>query len=61
MDYRDGKLCETKACVQEKFGMKVSHLYIAQVKRKCGFRGARLELYFGDLKTAEIGAFAVKI
>ncbi len=27
---------EIKAYVLEKFGMKVSHLYIAQVKRKCG-------------------------
>lgn len=26
---------EIKAYVQEKFGMKVSNLYIAQVKRKC--------------------------
>lgn len=27
---------EIKAYVLEKFGMKVSHLYIAQVKRQCG-------------------------
>ena len=27
---------EIKEYVLEKFGMKVSHLYIAQVKRKCG-------------------------
>lgn len=27
---------EIKAYVLEKFGIKVSHLYIAQVKRKCG-------------------------
>ena len=27
---------EIKAYVLEKFGMKVSNLYIAQVKRKCG-------------------------
>ena len=27
---------EIKAYVLEKFGLKVSHLYISQVKRKCG-------------------------
>ena len=27
---------EIKEYVLEKFGMKVSHLYIAQVRRKCG-------------------------
>lgn len=27
---------EIKTYVLEKFGLKVSHLYIAQVKRKCG-------------------------
>ncbi len=27
---------EIKVYVPEKFGMKVSHLYIAQVNRKCG-------------------------
>ncbi len=27
---------EIKSYVLEKFGLKVSHLYISQVKRKCG-------------------------
>ena len=27
---------EIKACVLEKYGLKVSSLYISQVKRKCG-------------------------
>ena len=30
---------EIKAYVLEKFGLKVSNLYIAQVKRKCGIIG----------------------